>query len=240
MREESMKWLAVLTVGLLAAPGGGAEPGALKTPQDTNSYAIGADLARNLRRQGIQVESEALLSGMRDVFAGGKLVMTEDDLRETLRALQAEQRRKVILTRTGSAVVAEENAAKGAAFLAQNQTNQGVMSLPSGLQYKILKTGGGPKPAETDTIECRFRGTFIDGQEFTGIDPAGKPATFKMSEVIPGWKETLLLMPVGSKWQLFIPPQLAYGEQGAGRARIAAKIGPNTTLVYELELLGIN
>ena len=234
-----MKWMAVLAVGLMAAPAGGAEPGVLKTQNDTNSYAVGADLARNLKRQGIQVESEALLMGMRDVFAGAKLLMSDEELRDTLRALQAEQRRKAILARGGTQGVALVNAEKGAAFLAQNKTNQDVVCLPSGLQYKILNAGNGPKPGGSDTIQCRFRGTLIDGQEFAESDP-GQPAVFRMGEVIPGWKEALLLMPVGSKWQLFIPPPLAYGEQGAGRARLAPKIGPNATLIYELELLAIN
>jgi len=231
-------WGMLTAVGLWAAPGGAQQALVLKTQKDKDSYAIGADLARNLKRQGLQVESAALLQGMRDVLAGGKLLMTDEDLRETLRVLQAEQRRKQILARGGTAAVAEVNRGKGAAFLAQNKTNPGVVCLPSGLQYLILKTGNGRKPALTDTFECHFRGALIDGQEFAGSEP-GKPVTFRMSEVIPGWKEALQLMPTGSKWRLFIPPQLAYGEQGAGRARLSPKIGPNATLIYDLELLAI-
>ena len=234
-----MKPIAAFAVGLLAVQGFAQEQAVLKTQKDKESYAIGTDLARNLKRRGVQMEPEALLRGMRDVLSGQKLLMTEDDLRDTLRELQAEERQKAILRRQGKAPVADETGEKGAAFLAQNKTNQGVICLPSGLQYKILKTGDGRKPTGTDTIECYFRGTLIDGYQFAGSDPAGEPGTFKVSEVIPGWKEALQLMPVGSKWQLIIPPQLAYGAQGVGRTRQLPKIGPNTTLIYELELVGI-
>ncbi len=184
------------------------------------------------------MDSETLLQGMRDILAGQKPLMTDDTIREALREVQAEQRRKVILARGGTLAVATLNGEKGAAFLSQNKTNEGIVSLPSGLQYKILKAGNGPKPSEGDSVECCFRGTLIDGQEFAGSEP-GKPATFKMSEVISGWKEALQLMPLGSRWRLFIPPQLAYGEQGAGRSKLAPKVGPNTTLIYELELVSI-
>jgi UDP-GlcNAc:undecaprenyl-phosphate/decaprenyl-phosphate GlcNAc-1-phosphate transferase len=233
MRLITAFTVARLTVQLVAE-----DQAILKTQQDKDSYAVGADLARNLKRRGLPLETEALLRGMRDVLAGGKLLMTEDDLRATLGAIQTEERKKAILRRQGPAVLADENLEKGTAFLAQNKTNQGVICLPSGLQYQILKAGNGPKPAETDSIECVFRGTLIDGQQFAGSDPS-QPVTFKISEVIPGWKEALRLMPVGSKWRLFIPPQLAYGDQGVGRTRIAPKIGPNATLIYDLELWAI-
>jgi len=238
IKRNLMKCAASLAIGLLAASESAGEATALTTQNDTNSYAIGVDLARNLKRRGVQMEPEALLRGIRDVLSNEKLLMTDDDLRETLRALQTGERQNMILARRGIASVADDNAERGTAFLAQNKTNQEVVCLPSGLQYKVLKAGEGRKPTETDTIECRFRGTLIDGQQFAGSDP-DKPVTFKMSEVIPGWKQALALMPEGSKWQLFIPPQLAYGEQGAGRSRLGAKIGPNATLIYELELLAV-
>jgi UDP-GlcNAc:undecaprenyl-phosphate/decaprenyl-phosphate GlcNAc-1-phosphate transferase len=225
-------------IALFVFPTLAQDPMALSTSKDKESYAVGVDLARNLRRRGVSLETEALLRGMRDEFSSSKLLLTEDDLRETLNALQAEERRKMILARRGPTVVADENAHNGAVFLAQNRTNPGVVCLPSGLQYKILKAGNGRKPTATDTVECQFRGSLISGQQFAGSEP-GQPATFKMVEVIPGWKEALQLMPVGSKWQLFIPPQLAFGDPGVGRSRLGAKIGPNTTLVYEVELLAI-
>lgn len=234
-----MKCATVLAFGLLLAQASAQDSTPLKTQKEKESYAIGTDLARNLKRRGVQMEPEALLQGFRDVLSGQKLLMSEDDLRETLRALQSDERQKAILARQGKAVVADETGERGAAFLAQNKTNQDVVCLPSGLQYKILKAGNGQKPAAANTVECHFRGTLIDGREFAGNNPASGPATFKISELVPGLREGLQLMPMGSKWQLFIPPQLAYGEQGVGRTRLGPKIGPNATLIYELELVGI-
>ncbi len=215
--------------------GGGATP----SQRQTNGYVVGVDLARSLKRQGVPLEVESLLGGIRDVLSGQKLQMSEDNLRETLHTLQIAERQRRILAGDSSEAVALRNAEQGAAFLAQNKTNAGVVTLPSGLQYKVLKAGNGQRPTAADTIECRFRGTLIDGQQFAGTGPDGPPATFKLSELIAGWKDALQLMPAGSKWELFIPPQLAYGKQGAGRSKIGTKIGPNATLVYELELLAI-
>jgi FKBP-type peptidyl-prolyl cis-trans isomerase len=228
-----------LAVGLLAFTVSAQETSALKTQKDKDSYAVGVDLAKNLKRRGVVMEPEALLRGMSDVFSGQKLLMTDEELRRTLLAVQVGEKQKQILAPTGAASIAEENAAHGAAFLAQNKTNQGVVCLPSGLQYKILKPGQGPKPTATATVECFFRGSLIDGRTFANTDATGTPSALKLSEVIPGLKEALQLMPVGSKWQVFIPPQLGYGEKEVGRSRIGAKIGPNSTLIYELELLAI-
>jgi FKBP-type peptidyl-prolyl cis-trans isomerase FklB len=130
--------------------------------------------------------------------------------------------------------VAEKNKKDGEAFLAANAGKEGVVKLPSGLQYKILTPGTGPKPSATDSVVCNYRGTLIDGTEFDSSYKRGQPATFGVGRVIKGWTEALQLMPVGSKWQLFVPAQLAYGDRGAG-----ADIGPNATLIFEVELLSI-
>jgi FKBP-type peptidyl-prolyl cis-trans isomerase FklB len=148
-----------------------------------------------------------------------------------MRTFQAELRQRQAVARTKAA---EDNKKQGNAFLAENKTKEGVVTLPSGLQYKILKAGGGKTPTDADTVECHYRGTLLNGTEFDSSHLTGKPATIKVTAVIPGWKEALKLMPVGSKWQLFIPPQLAYGERGAGH-----EIGPNATLLFEVELLAI-
>jgi FKBP-type peptidyl-prolyl cis-trans isomerase len=235
----STKCIAILGMLLLAAPGRAQQMTALKTDKDKRSYAVGVDLAKNLKRQGVEVEPDALLQGMRDMLSGGKLLMTEEALTDTLRAYQTDLRKKKFQARGGMSVLAEENREKGAAFLATNKTSQGVVTLPSGVQYKILKAGNGKKPAATDTIECRHRGLSIDGEEFNNSDRGGKPVILKMSDVIPGWKEVLPLMPVGSKWQIAVPSELAYGEQGVVDARGRVKIGPNATLIFELELLSI-
>jgi FKBP-type peptidyl-prolyl cis-trans isomerase FklB len=177
---------------------------------------------------------------MRDVLSGSKLLMTDEDLRKTLRAWQDELRKQRSQATAGAPEdVAQENLAKGAAFLAQNKTNAGVVTLPSGLQYKILKAGNGRKPSPTDTVECHHLTRFIDGTEYNTTYRVGTPATFKIGEAPAAWKQALPLMPVGSKWQLFIPPQLAYGEKGVEDARGRTKIGPNTTLICELELVAI-
>jgi len=129
---------------------------------------------------------------------------------------------------------AAENKTKGDAFLAENSKKDGVVALPDGLQYKVLTTGQGKKPAESDTVMCNYKGTFLDGTEFDSSTQAGKPVPFEVKNVIPGFKEVLQLMPVGSKWQVFIPSSLAYGERGAGNV-----IGPNATLIFEIELVSI-
>jgi FKBP-type peptidyl-prolyl cis-trans isomerase FklB len=165
--------------------------------------------------------------------------MSDDDLRETMRLIQIEVRRKRILLKPSLSAVADENAARGAAFLEENKAKPGVVVLPSGLQYRILKSGSGRIPIEADTVECRFIGSFIDGRVFTGPDPDGKPVALKVAEASPGWKEALLLMPTGSKWQLVVPPPLTAESLNVNRPRLAPRAGPNETLVYEVELLAI-
>lgn len=231
------KWILVLGIVLLASQVSAREPSVLKTEDQKIGYAVGVDLAKNLKRQGIQVETDSLLKGMRDELKGAKLLMSEEDLKANLNTFQVEIKQSRARTRP---IVAEDNKKRGEAFLAENKSKEGVVTLPSGLQYKILKAGNGKKPKKTDTVEANYRGTFIDGIEFDSSYLAGKPATLKVAGVIPGMTEALQLMPVGSKWQLFIPPELAYGEQGEGRKRRSErKIGPNATLIFEVELLAI-
>jgi FKBP-type peptidyl-prolyl cis-trans isomerase len=229
--KMTRKWMAVLGFLLLAAPVSAEEPTVLKTQKEKVSYGIGVDIGRNFSRLGLDIDMDVLVKGLRDTFSGGKLLMTEDDLRATMSAYQGELMRKQA---EATKIAAEDNKKKGDAFLAENKTKEGVVTLPSGLQYKILKAGAGKKPIETDTVEVNYRGTLINGTEFDSSYRAGKPGTFKVTGVIPGWTEALKLMPVGSKWQIFIPPLLAYGERGASR-----DIGPNATLVFEVELLAI-
>ena len=226
-----MKWIAGLGILLLTAQVSAGEPPVLKTQKEKVSYGIGVDMSRNFKQQGIEFDADILMKGFKDQSSGGKLLMTEDDIRATLNAYQSEMMQK---RAQAMKAAAEENKKIGEAFLAENGKKEGVVTLPSGLQYKILKTGDGRKPTEADTVECNYRGTLINGTEFDSSYRTGKPATFKVTGLIAGWTEALKLMPAGSKWQLFIPPQLAYGERGAGGA-----IGPNATLIFELELLSI-
>jgi FKBP-type peptidyl-prolyl cis-trans isomerase FklB len=235
-----MRFLGALAACLLATQGVAQAADILQTEKDKESYAVGADMARNLKGRAVEVELEPLLQGMRDVLSAGKLLMSDEDLRKTLKAWQDKIRKQQFQTRTVAPVtVAQENMAKGAAFLAQNKTNAGVVTLPSGLQYKILKAGNGRQPTATDTVEFHQKTKFIDGKEYNSTYLVGIPATLKVSEAVAGWREVLPLMPVGSKWQLFIPPHLAYGEKGVVDGRGRAKIEPNSTLICELELLAI-
>ena len=222
--------MAVLAVGLLAAQASAEQTLILKTQNDRQSYAIGVEVARNWKRQGVDFDLDIVMRGMKDALAGDKLLLTEEDLLTTLNMFASELRRKKA---QALLIAQQDNKKKGEAFLAENKTKEGVVTLPSGLQYKILKAGDGKKPTEADTVECRYRGTHIDGTEFENSERSGQPSTFKVSEVIPGWREALKLMPVGSKWQLFIPSQLAYGQRGSGR------MGPYETIIFEIELVAI-
>lgn len=207
-----------------------AETPMLKTQQDKVSYGLGVDMARNFTRLGMEFDTDLLVKGFRDVLAGGQLLMTEEDLRTTLVAYQNELREKHAQKMK---LAAEINKKEGEAFLAANKTKEGVVTLPSGLQYKILKAGNGKRPTDSDSVEVRYRGTFINGTEFDSTERTGRPLTIKVTGVIPGWIEALKLMPVGSKWQLFIPSELAYGSRGSNQ------IGPNATLLFDVELLAI-
>jgi len=203
----------------------------LKTQKDKISYAIGADLAGKFKAQSIDVDPALLNRGLRDTLAGTKPLMTQDEVRAALTDLQAQlqQKRQAMVKELG-----DKNKQEGDAFLAENKSKEGVVTLPSGLQYKILKAGDGEKPKPTDTVVCNYRGTLVNGKEFDSSYKRGQPATFPVNGVIKGWTEALQLMPVGSKWQLVLPSDLAYGERGAG-----ADIGPNATLIFEVELLSI-
>ncbi len=222
----------LLGILLFAAQANGAEPAALKTHEEKVSYGLGVDMARSFKRMGLEFDADILMKGFKDEATGGKLLMTEGDIRDTLSTHYSELSRK---REQAVRLVAEENKKMGEAFLAENRTKEGVVTLPSGLQYKILRAGSGRKPTDADTVECHYRGTLVNGDEFDSSYRTGQPATFPVKGLIPGWIEALKLMPEGSKWQLFIPPELAYGERGAA----SRHVGPNTTLIFELELLSI-
>jgi len=227
----TMRWMVVVGMGMLAAQLSAQESAVLKTEQDKINYGIGVGVARNLMRQGIEVDLEMVIRGLRDSLSGGKLLMTEEELEKTMITFQAEMTQKQALA---AKVTGEKNKKEGEAFLAENQKKEGVTTLPSGLQYKVLKAGEGKKPTVNDTVVCNYRGTFIDGTEFDSSYKRNQPATFAVKGVIKGWTEALQLMAIGSKWQLFIPSNLGYGDKGA-----LPGIGPNAVLIFEVELLGI-
>ena len=204
---------------------------ALTTQQDKISYAIGMNMAKTLQRQSVDVEPDIVAKGLKDVLAGNKPLLSDDEAMATLTTLQNDMRAK---QQEKAQQLGLANKKEGEDFLAANKGKEGVVALPSGLQYKILKEGSGPKPSASDSVVCNYRGTLINGTEFDSSYKRGQPATFPVNGVIKGWTEALQLMPVGSKWQLFIPSDLAYGQRGAG-----ADIGPNATLIFEVELLSI-
>jgi len=196
------------------------------------------DFGRKLTQHLAEVDADSLVQGLTDAL-GGKTLLTEAELRAVLVAFQGQQQAKQpkegdegrVKSRKG---LAEKNRSEGEAFLAENKTKEGVVTLDSGLQYKVLAAGDGAKPTVDDKVVCNYRGTSVDGREFESSYKRQKPATFALSKVIQGWREALPLMPVGSKWQLFIPANLAYGARGS-----RGGIGPNQTLVFEVELLSI-
>jgi FKBP-type peptidyl-prolyl cis-trans isomerase FklB len=204
---------------------------ALTTQKDKFSYALGMNLGTSLRKQSVPVDPAILARGLRDSLAGGKTALTEDQARATLMEVQTEMRKK---QQEQMQLAGEASKKEGEAFLAANKSKEGVVTLPSGLQYKILTPGTGPKPTATDSVVCNYRGTLINGTEFDSSYKRGQPATFPVTGVIKGWTEALQLMPVGSKWQLFIPSDLAYGERSP-----SPDIGPDSTLIFEVELLSI-
>jgi FKBP-type peptidyl-prolyl cis-trans isomerase len=204
---------------------------ALKTPKDKFSYALGMNLGASLHKQSVDVDPTIVAQGLRAALAGRKTLLTQEEAQAALTEVQNELRKK---QQEKMQVAGEANRKEGEAFLASNKAKEGVVTLPSGLEYKILKEGNGPKPTASDSVVCNYRGTLINGTEFDSSYKRGQPATFPVNGVIKGWTEALQLMPVGSKWQLFVPSSLAYAERGAG-----GDIGPNATLIFEVELLSI-
>ena len=184
-----------------------------------------------MHKQSVPVDPNIMARGLKDALAGGKTLLTEEEARAAITAVQNDMREK---QQAKMQVAGDANKKEGEAFLADNKSKEGVVALPSGLQYKVLKEGNGPKPTATDSVVCNYRGTLINGTEFDSSTKHGGPATFPVNGVIKGWTEALQLMPVGSKWQLFVPSDLAYAERGAG-----ADIGSNATLIFEVELVSI-
>jgi FKBP-type peptidyl-prolyl cis-trans isomerase FklB len=206
------------------APAKAAAPLVLKTQKEKASYAMGMNLGVGLHRQGMTLDPALVARGMKDAMTGGKTALTEDEARAALTQLQTEVHQNMMAT----------NRKEGETFLAANKTKEGVVALPSGLQYKVLSQGSGPKPTASDTVTCNYRGTLLNGKEFDSSYKRGHPESFPVGGVIKGWTEALQMMPVGSKWQLFIPADLAYGDRGA-----PPDIGPGDTLIFEVELLSI-
>jgi len=206
---------------------------ALTTQKAKNSYALGMSIGTGLKKQGVATAVDpALVSrGLRDALAAGKTAMTEDEMRSALQQLRTQvQGAQEAKAHTEGATARKQ----GEDFLAANKSKPGIQTLPDGLQYKVVTEGTGPKPTASDTVTVNYRGTLINGKEFDSSYKRGQPISFPVGGVIKGWTEALQLMPVGSKWQLFIPADLAYGDRGAG-----GDIGPGETLIFDVELISI-
>jgi FKBP-type peptidyl-prolyl cis-trans isomerase len=203
----------------------------LTTQKDKLSYAIGMNVGQSMKKDGLDIDPNIVARGLKDAMAGGKLLMTDEEVKTVMINLRTEMTAK---KQAEAQQAGEANKQAGQRFLAVNKERPGVVTLPSGLQYKILKEGTGPKPTAGDTVVCNYRGTLLDGTEFDSSYKRGEPTTFPVGQVIKGWTEALQLMPVGSKWQLFIPAELAYGERSPG-----PEIGPNSTLIFEIDLVSI-
>jgi FKBP-type peptidyl-prolyl cis-trans isomerase FklB len=226
-----LKWILAAAIVLLpsfAAAAQGAPE--LKTDKDKFSYALGMKIAENFRKQGLELDPVVFAKGFAESFNGGKPAMTDQEMETMLAAAAQEIRKKLAAQQAEKGAAAQK---EGEAFLAANKAKEGVVTLASGLQYKILKAGTGEKPTLDDTVMCNYKGTLVNGTEFDASEKHGGPATFPVKGVIAGWTEALQLMPAGSKWQLFVPSNLAYGPQGPG------DIGPNATLIFEVELVSI-
>jgi FKBP-type peptidyl-prolyl cis-trans isomerase FklB len=203
----------------------------LKDQKDKASYSIGYDIGDSFKKQKIELNIDALVAGLKEALAGKDAALPKEEREKTLQAFQKEMMEKQM---AASKEAAAKNLAEGEKFLAENKKKEGVKTTASGLQYKVLKEGSGPSPKETDTVTTNYKGTLIDGTEFDSSYKRNEPASFQVNRVIKGWIEALQLMKPGSKYQLFIPASLAYGERGAGQT-----IGPNSTLIFEVELLSV-
>jgi FKBP-type peptidyl-prolyl cis-trans isomerase len=204
---------------------------ALKTQKDQVSYSIGVNIGQNFRIQGVEIDLNILTRGIKDALANGKLRMTEQEINECMNKYQTELIAKQLENRKR---LGGKNQQEGETFLVENKNKEGVTTTATGLQYKVIKMGSGAKPKATDTVEVHYRGTTLDGKEFDSSYKSGQTASYRLDRMIKGWIEGIQLMPVGSKFQFFIPPNLAYGERGAG-----ADIPPSATLIFEVELVSI-
>jgi FKBP-type peptidyl-prolyl cis-trans isomerase FklB len=222
--------VTVFGVMLLASAAFAVEKAELTTQLDKESYAIGMDIGISLMRNNVETDPDVLARAIKDVITGQTTQLTDEEAKKLLSDMQKEMAAKKL---EQSKALAEKNKADGTTFLAENSKKEGIKTLPSGLQYKVISEGMGKPPGITDTVTVQYTGRLIDGTEFDSSHKRGQPATFALDGVIKGWTEALQLMNAGSKWEIFIPAELAYGEKGGG------PIGPNATLIFDVELISV-
>lgn len=229
-----LRIVSLLALGMVLAPGHAQNTNELSTLEDKVSYGIGMSIGNSFKRQAVSpqdVKVDVIARGIRDALQGNPTLMSEEQMAEVLNEFQGQLRTRQAQQRDQSS---EKNKQEGQAFLEQNKSRPGVKVLPSGIQYEVQVEGTGKSPDEDDTVTVHYRGTLIDGTEFDSSHKRGQPATFQLNRVIPGWTESLQHMKEGGKWKIFIPSDLAYGERGSGQI-----IGPNATLIFEVELISV-
>ncbi|OGR15550.1 MAG: hypothetical protein A2277_11215 [Desulfobacterales bacterium RIFOXYA12_FULL_46_15] len=223
-------WIVILGVLCIATLAFSADNKVLKTDKDKISYILGINMGNHFKRDSIDIDTDMLMKGFKDALSGAKPILTDEEMASAMtvfqQQMQAKQMEKI-------KVIGEKNKKAGETFLAENKKKDGVITLKSGLQYKVVTEGTGKMPKESDKVTTHYRGTLVDGTEFDSSYKRGEPVSFPVNGVIAGWTEALQLMKTGSKWQLFIPSDLAYGENGP------EPIGPNATLIFDVELISI-
>lgn len=223
--------LVAAAMGFAMSSAMAADVTTLKTDADKLSYSIGSDLGKNFKRQSIDINPAAMTQGISDAMGNGKSLMTEEQMKDVLTKFQKD----VMAKRSAEfSKKSADNKVVGEKFLTENKAKPGIVVLPSGLQYKIIKNGSGTRPNKDDMVTVEYTGHLINGEVFDSTSKTGKPATFKLSQVIPGWTEALQLMPAGSTWEIYVPASLAYGDRTVG-----GPIGPNETLIFNIHLISV-
>jgi FKBP-type peptidyl-prolyl cis-trans isomerase FklB len=225
-------WIFALAAAFLTVTAAAQNAAELKTQKEKISYALGMQMGGDFHKQDLDLDIPTLMKGLEASYKGSKTLLTDDEMHAALVEAKEEYQKKQAALREEKAQVTLK---EGEKFLAENKNKEGVVTLPDGLQYKILEQGKGNKPRLHDHVLCNYRGMLLDGTQFDSSERHNGPATFPIRGVLPGWEEALLMMPVGSKWELFVPPALAYGEQGAK----SMNVPPNATLIFELELVAV-
>jgi FKBP-type peptidyl-prolyl cis-trans isomerase FklB len=221
----------VVSVGFLSGVCFAADKLELKDQKDKESYSLGYQFGESMKMQGVDINLDVYASAIRDALGGKEPQLSSEEMRSTIMAIR---QRVAAAQQKSLKEQGDKNLAEGKAFLAENGKKKEVKTLPSGLQYKVLSEGTGKTPKKSDTVTVHYRGTFMNGTEFDSSIARGQPASFQVDGVIPGWTEALQLMKEGAKWQLFIPPELAYGERG-----MPPRIPPQSTLIFEVELIAV-
>jgi FKBP-type peptidyl-prolyl cis-trans isomerase len=226
----NIRWVVMGVLALMATAAQAADRPELKTEKDKYSYSIGLEVSRNFKKNGLEFDPALVIQGMNDGLSGERPLLTEKEFRKVMGDFQNAVRQRMVANRQAQTF---ENRKRATLFLEENKGKEGVNLMANGIQYKVLKAGTGPKPADADSVVFQYRGSLLDGTQFDGTD-LGKPGTAKLVDLLNGFRAVVRQMPVGSHWLAWIPPHLGYGDRGVGN-----DVGPNELLVFDVELLGV-